>query len=54
VEGQDIDSDKESRDKKSRFILSMLQWGEYDGYWVEDKFRCPFYTRPVGTDLNSV
>jgi hypothetical protein len=54
VDDQDVDIDKEPHHKKSRFILSRLQWGEYDDYWVEDKSRYPFCMRPVETDFNSI
>jgi hypothetical protein len=54
VDDQDVDIDKEPQHKKSRFILSRLQWGEYDNYWVEDKSRYPFCMRPVETDFNSI
>ena len=52
----DVGSDDESRDTKARQVLRRLQSGQYDRYFANEVYRCPFCTtRSLGaTDFNCV
>ena len=46
----DVGSDDESRDTKARRVSRRLQSGQYDRYFANEVYKCPFCTtRSLGT-----
>ena len=52
-EDKDVDSDKDSRDKKRRHVLRALQAGTIR-YSRHDNLFCPFCVRIIANDRNSM
>ena len=53
VDSSDVGSEDEDRDTKACQVLRRLQSGQYDVYFANEVYRCPFYTRRLGgTDFN--
>ena len=56
VQSTDVDSDDEAVHTKARHVLRRLWSGEYNRYFADDVYRCPFCTtrRLASTDFNAV
>ena len=56
VQSTDVDNDDEAVHTKARHVLRRLQSGEYNRYFADDVYRCPFCTtrRLASTDFNAV
>ena len=56
VQSTDVDSDDEAVHTKARHVLRRLQSGQYNRYFADDVYRCPFCTtRRLGsTEFNTV
>ena len=55
-DSDDVGSDKETRDNKSRYILRTLRIGQihYCTNGVYGRIRCPFCVRTIAQNLNSL
>jgi hypothetical protein len=53
-DSEDVEFDKESRDKKSRYTLKKLLNGGYPRCRDGDSWFCPFCKRSIGTDFDGV
>ena len=54
MDSSDICSDDESMDTKTHQVLRKLKSGQFNGLFVGDVYRCPFCTRSLATDFNSL
>ena len=53
VESSDVGSNNEDRHTKARQVLRRLQTGQYDSYFTNEVYRCPFCKRRLAsTDFN--
>ena len=53
VESSDVGSGDEDRDTKARQVLRKLKTGQYDSYFANEVYRCPFCKRRLAsTDFN--
>ena len=53
MDSSDVGSDDEHRDTKARQVLRRLHTGQYDSYFANEVYRCPFCKRRLtGTGFN--
>ena len=53
VESSDVGSDDEDRHTKARRVLRKLKTGQYNSYFANEVYRCPFCKRRLAsTDFN--
>ena len=54
MDSNDICSDDESMDTKTRQVPRKLKSGQFNDFFADDIYRCPFCTRGLATDFNSL